>query len=223
MKRNNKLWLALVLACVVALAAGLTAGFATHENVQSDTQVLEAAVNAEVAIPKMTVIPLDVLAQQPEETRYSEASIAQAKQKAVLDFHQYYVGARADRYQQKYQDYQKKLDLSALDVDAGATDIQLIQMENISNTERRIQFSFVGYLTTIYRQGDQYQVWVIYSKQTLTKLMQLEDDSWKTIKVEDHLQEFAPDGYEYDKGLFDTMEEAVAFVQSMDMEAENPF
>ena len=223
MKRNNKLWLALVLACVVALAAGLTAGFATQENAQSDTQVLEAAANAKVSLMRVSVVPLDALVQQPEETRYSEASIAQAKQQAALDYHQYYAGAMADRFQQMYQDSPKNLDMSALDVDAGATDVQLIQMETISDTERRIQFSLVDWLTTIHRQGDQYKVRVIFNRDTLTEYMRLEDGNWKVVKIEEHQKDFAPEGYDYNKGLFDTMEEAVAFVQSMDMEAENPF
>ena len=223
MKRNNKLWLTLVLVCVVALAAGLTTGFATQENMQSDTQVLEAAANAEAAILKLNVVTLDALAQQPEQTRYSEASIAQAKQQAALDFHQYYAGAMGDQYQQMYQDNQTSLDMAELNVDAGATDAQLIHMETISDTERRVQLSLVTWLTTIHRQGDQYKVRVIFNRDTLTEHMTLEDGTWKILRTEEQLKEFAPDGYEYDKGLFDTMEEAVAFVQNMDMEAENPF
>ena len=36
-------------------------------------------------------------------------------------------------------------------------------------------------------------------------------------------KEFAPDDYVYEKGRFDTLEEALEFVQHMNMEAENPF
>ena len=32
-----------------------------------------------------------------------------------------------------------------------------------------------------------------------------------------------PDDYVYEKGRFDTLEEALTFVQNMDTEAENPF
>lgn len=54
------------------------------------------------------------------------------------------------RYQEKYQDKLKNLDLDALDVDSGVTDVQLLRSTKLSDTERRIRFSFVGWLTTVH-------------------------------------------------------------------------
>ena len=46
--------------------------------------------------------------------------------------------------------------------------------------------------------------------------MVLEDGLWKTLRTDEYRKEFAPDD-------FDTLEEALEFVQHMNMEAENPF
>lgn len=53
--------------------------------------------------------------------------------------------------------------------------------------------------------------------------MVLEDGLWKTLRTDEYRKEFAPDDYVYEKGRFDTLEEALEFVQHMNMEAENPF
>lgn len=223
MKQNKLLWLSLGLVFVIVLGAGLAAGF-SQQNRQETMQALEAAIRAEADLRRISVVPLDALAQQPEETRYTEASIRQAiRQETPPDYPQQYATGLGVRYQQMYQDKQKNLDLSELDVDSGITDVQLLRSTKLSDNERKIRFSFVGWLTTIHHRNGLRQVRVIYSKQTLTTHMKLEDGVWKILKTEEHLQEFAPDGYEYSKDYFRTMEEAVAFVRSMDMEAENPF
>lgn len=223
MKHNKTLWLSLGLVFLIVLSAGLAARF-SQQNRQQTLQALEAAVNAEADLMRVSVVSLDALAQQPEETRYTEASIRQViRQETPPDYPRQYATGLGVRYQKMYQDKQKNLDLSALDVDSGVTDVRLLRSTKFSDTERRIRFSFVGWLTTIHHTGGLRQVRVIYAKHTLTTRMKLEDGVWKILKTEEHLQEFAPDGYEYSKGYFRTMEEAAAFVRSMDMEAENPF
>ena len=47
--------------------------------------------------------------------------------------------------------------------------------------------------------------------------MVLEDGLWKTLRTDEYRN------YVYEKGRFDTLEEALEFVQHMNMEAENPF
>lgn len=221
MKQNKLLWLSLGLVFVIVLGAGLAAG---SQNRQETMQALESAIQAEADLRRISVVPLDALAQQPEQTRYTEAAIRQAiRQETPPDYPRQYATGLGVRYQQMYQDKQKNLDLSALDVDSGITDVQLLRSTKLSDNQRRIRFSFVGWLTTIHHTGGLRQVRVIYSKQTITARMKLEDGVWKILKTEEHLQEFAPDGYEYSKGYFRTMDEAAAFVRSMDMEAENPF
>lgn len=223
MKKNKTLWLSLGLAFLIVLGAGLAAGF-SQQNRQQTLQALEAAVTAEADLRRISVVSLDALAQQPEETRYTEASIRQViRQETPPDYPRQYATGLGVRYQQMYQDKQKNLDLSALDVDSGVTDVQLLRSTKLSDTERKIRFSFVGWLTTIHHTGGMYQVRVIYNQDTLTRYMKLEDGIWKVLKTEEHQKDFAPDGYEYSKGYFRTMEEAAAFVQRMDMEAENPF
>ena len=80
-----------------------------------------------------------------------------------------------------------------------------------------------SWLTTIYQEGGQYSVVTAFNQDTLTKTMVLEDGLWKTLRTDEYRKEFAPDDYVYEKGRFDTLEEALEFVQHMNMEAENPF
>lgn len=63
----------------------------------------------------------------------------------------------------------------------------------------------------------QYEVWLCFGMDTVTYTTIYEDGMWKISDTGDWIKEFAPDGYEYSKGFFDTLEEALV------IEEENPF
>lgn len=222
-QKRLKIWLPLLLICTVAFAALTAFSFSATEMDDLDAQLLTAAVAAETERLKIGVAPADVFAQQLNGRQSAADSLVASQNGTNLDLQQYYTDDLARNYQEIQESAKEHVDLSRIDVDSGTTASRLIYTENISETEKKIQFSFVGWLTTIYQEGGQYSVVTAFNQDTLTKTMVLEDGLWKTLRIDEHRKEFAPDDYVYEKGRFDTLEEALTFVQNMDTEAENPF
>ena len=222
-QKRLKIWLPLLLICTVAFAALTAFSFSATEMDDLDAQLLTAAVAAETERLKIGVAPADVFAQQLNGRQSAVDSLVASQNGTNLDLQQYYTDDLARNYQEIQESAKEHIDLSRIDVDSGTTASRLIYTEDISETEKKIQFSFVGWLTTIYQEGGQYSVVTAFNQDTLTKTMVLEDGLWKTLRIDEHRKEFAPDDYVYEKGRFDTLEEALTFVQNMDTEAENPF
>ena len=222
-QKRLKIWLPLLLICTVAFAALTAFSFSATEMDDLDAQLLTAAVAAETERLKIGVAPADVFAQQLNGRQSAADSLVASQNGTNLDLQQYYTDDLARNYQEIQESAKEHVDLSRIDVDSGTTASRLIYTENISETEKKIQFSFVGWLTTIYQEEGQYSVVTVFNQNTLTKTMVLEDGLWKTLRTDEYRKEFAPDDYVYEKGRFDTLEEALEFVQHMNMEAENPF
>ena len=222
-QKRLKIWLPLLLICTVAFAALTTFSFSATEMDDLDAQLLTAAVAAETERLKIGVAPADVFAQQLNGRQSAVDSLVASQNGTNLDLQQYYTDDLARNYQEIQESAKEHIDLSRIDVDSGTTASRLIYTEDISETEKKIQFSFVGWLTTIYQEEGQYSVVTAFNQDTLTKTMVLEDGLWKTLRTDEYRKEFAPDDYVYEKGRFDTLEEALEFVQHMNMEAENPF
>ena len=222
-QKRLKIWLPLLLICTVAFAALTAFSFSATEMDDLDAQLLTAAVAAETERLKIGVAPADVFAQQLNGRQSAVDSLVASQNGPNLDLQQYYTDDLARNYQEIQESAKEHIDLSRIDVDSGTTASRLIYTEDISETEKKIQFSFVGWLTTIYQEEGQYSVVTAFNQDTLTKTMVLEDGLWKTLRIDEHRKEFAPDDYVYEKGRFDTLEEALTFVQNMDTEAENPF
>ena len=222
-QKRLKIWLPLLLICTVAFAALTAFSFSATEMDDLDAQLLTAAVAAETERLKIGVAPADVFAQQLNGRQSAADSLVASQNGTNLDLQQYYTDDLARNYQEIQESEKEHVDLSRIDVDSGTTASRLIYTENISETEKKIQFSFVGWLTTIYQEEGQYSVVTVFNQDTLTKTMVLEDGLWKTLRTDEYRKEFAPDDYVYEKGRFDTLEEALEFVQHMNMEAENPF
>ena len=218
-----KVFLPLLLICAIALTALTASSFSSTEMDGLDAQLLTAAVAAGTERLKIGVIPLEALAQQMRSRQSISDSLDAIQDGVSLNLEQYYAKDLAEKYANTQSSIKNQPDLSALDVDSGTTASQLVYTEDISETEKKIQFSYVCWLTTIYQEDGQYSVVVPFSQDTLTKTMVLEDGLWKTLRIDEHHKEFAPDDYVYEKGRFDTLEEALEFVQHMNMEAENPF
>ncbi|MFR0734399.1 MAG: hypothetical protein ACLST7_11735 [Oscillospiraceae bacterium] len=222
-QKRLKIWLPLLLICTVAFAALTAFSFSATEMDDLDAQLLTAAVAAETERLKIGVAPADVFAQQLNGRQSAVDSLVASQNGTNLDLQQYYTDDLARNYQEIQESAKEHIDLSRIDVDSGTTASRLIYTEDISETEKKIQFSFVGWLTTIYQEEGQYSVVTAFNQDTLTKTMVLEDGLWKTLRTDEYRKEFAPDDYVYEKGRFDTLEEALEFVQHMNMEAENPF
>ena len=222
-QKRLKIWLPLLLICTVAFAALTAFSFSATEMEDLDAQLLTAAVAAETERLKIGVAPADVFAQQLNGRQSAVDSLVASQNGTNLDLQQYYTDDLARNYQEIQESAKEHIDLSRIDVDSGTTASRLIYTEDISETEKKIQFSFVGWLTTIYQEEGQYSVVTAFNQDTLTKTMVLEDGLWKTLRTDEYRKEFAPDDYVYEKGRFDTLEEALEFVQHMNMEAENPF
>ena len=222
-QKRLKIWLPLLLICTVAFAALTAFSFSATEMDDLDAQLLTAAVAAETERLKIGVAPADVFAQQLNGRQSAADSLVASQNGTNLDLQQYYTDDLARNYQEIQESAKEHVDLSRIDVDSGTTASRLIYTENISETEKKIQFSFVGWLTTIYQEEGQYSVVTVFNQDTLTNTMVLEDGLWKTLRTDEYRKEFAPDDYVYEKGRFDTLEEALEFVQHMNMEAENPF
>ena len=222
-QKRLKIWLPLLLICTVAFAALTAFSFSATEMDDLDAQLLTAAVAAETERLKIGVAPADVFAQQLNGRQSAVDSLVASQNGTNLDLQQYYTDDLARNYQEIQESAKEHIDLSRIDVDSGTTASRLIYTEDISETEKKIQFSFVGWLTTIYQEEGQYSVVTAFNQDTLTKTMVLEDGLWKTLRTDEYRKEFAPDDYVYEKGRFDTLEEALEFVQHMSMEAENPF
>ena len=221
-QKRLKIWLPLLLICTVAFAALTAFSFSATEMDDLDAQLLTAAVAAETERLKIGVAPADVFAQQLNGRQSAVDSLVASQNGTNLDLQQYYTDDLARNYQEIQESAKEHIDLSRIDVDSGTTASRLIYTEDISETEKKIQFSFVGWLTTIYQEEGQYSVVTAFNQDTLTKTMVLEDGLWKTLRTDEYRKEFAPDDYVYEKGRFDTLE-ALEFVQHMNMEAENPF
>ena len=222
-QKRLKIWLPLLLICTVAFAALTAFSFSATEMDDLDAQLLTAAVAAETERLKIGVAPADVFAQQLNGRQSAVDSLVASQNGTNLDLQQYYTDDLARNYQEIQESAKEHIDLSRIDVDSGTTASRLIYTEDISETEKKIQFSFVGWLTTIYQEEGQYSVVTAFNQDTLTKTMVLEDGLWKTLRTDEYRKEFAPDDYVYEKGRFDTLEEALEFVQHINMEAENPF
>ena len=222
-QKRLKIWLPLLLICTVAFAALTAFSFSATEMDDLDAQLLTAAVAAETERLKIGVAPADVFAQQLNGRQSAVDSLVASQNGTNLDLQQYYTDDLARNYQEIQESAKEHIDLSRIDVDSGTTASRLIYTEDISETEKKIQFSFVGWLTTIYQEEGQYSVVTAFNQDTLTKTMVLEDGLWKTLRTDEYRKEFATDDYVYEKGRFDTLEEALEFVQHMNMEAENPF
>ena len=171
-RKGLKLRLSLLLLCIAALPALVACSLFFTE---ADMQLLDTAVAAEAERLKISVAPAEVLSQQLESGQSTANAVAAAKSSVRLDLQQYYTSNLAKSYEGIQDSAKEHADLTQIDVDSGTTAGRLFYITKTSETERRIRFSFVGWLTTIYQEGGQYSVVTAFNQDTLTKTMVLED------------------------------------------------
>lgn len=222
--KKIRVWMVVTLAAAIAVTAMAITGFAMEDGMQSlEDQLLSVSIAAKAERLKIGVIPIDTITPGQRSAQSTQEMLLDAQEAVQLNFGQYYAGNEAARYQQIQDSKGDNLDMTQLEVDSGVLDGCVLQVEDVSDTEKRVHFSCVGWLTTIYQENGQYLVVTAFNRDTVTNVMVLEDGTWKILRTEDHQKEFAPEGYRYEKGCFDTLEEAIDFVRDMDVEAENPF
>ena len=154
-RKGLKLRLSLLLLCVAALPALVACSLFFTE---ADMQLLDTAIAAEAERLKISVAPAEVLSQQLESGQSTANAVAAAKSSVRLDLQQYYTSNLAKSYEGIQDSAKEHADLTQIDVDSGTTAGRLFYITKTSETERRIRFSFVGWLTTIYQEGGQYSV-----------------------------------------------------------------
>lgn len=224
---------------VLALSAFLIAAVFLMGSVSSaeivspeDAAVLSAAVAGENELMKIGVVPGDTICRQLKTQRGSAdinvEEAAKLAEKVPTAFEDYYTEGLAAKYTGiadasdtvLYDSSARTFDLA---VDSGTTQSQLIYVEDLSETEKRIKFSCVGWLTSIFERGGKYTVRVIFNRDTLEKTMVKENGQWKVQSMESDSKEFAPDSYEPDQGAFDTLEEALQKVHNTNITMLNPY
>ena len=151
-RKGLKLRLSLLLLCIAALPALVACSLFFTE---ADMQLLDTAVAAEAERLKISVAPAEVLSQQLESGQSTANAVAAAKSSVRLDLQQYYTSNLAKSYEGIQDSAKEHADLTQIDVDSGTTAGRLFYITKTSETERRIRFSFVGWLTTIYQEGGQ--------------------------------------------------------------------
>ena len=197
-RKGLKLRLSLLLLCIAALPALVACSLFFTE---ADMQLLDTAVAAEAERLKISVAPAEVLSQQLESGQSTANAVAAAKTAVCVWTSSSITPAISPKSYEGIQDSAKEhADLTQIDVDSGTTAGRLFYITKTSETERRIRFSFVGWLTTIYQEGGQYSVVTAFNQDTLTKTMVLEDGLWKTLRIDEHRKGICPDDYVYEKG-----------------------
>lgn len=224
---------------VLALSAFLIAAVFLMGSVSSaeivspeDAAVLSAAVAGENELMKIGVVPGDTICRQLKTQRGSAdinvEEAAKLAEKVPTAFEDYYTEGLAAKYTGiadasdtvLYDSSARTFDLA---VDSGTTQGRLLHVEAVSETEKKVKFSCVGWLTSIFERGGKYTVRVIFNRDTLEKTMVKENGQWKVQSMESDSKEFAPDSYEPDQGTFDTLEEALQKVHNTNITMLNPY
>lgn len=231
MKKSFILALCILLVTVI-FAMGVSPQTVDPEG----RELLDAAIAGETAMMKIGVASLDALCQQLETGALApNAALPQAadllKEQNVtehIDMSDYYTGSLASQYQGMLDTtdalwQEPNENWFELAVDSGTTQGRLLHVEAVSETEKKVKFSCVGWLTSIYERGGRYTVRVIFNRDTLEKTMVQENRQWKIQSMESDNKEFAPDSYEPDQGAFDTLEEALECARKLDVNKLNPF
>ncbi len=88
-----------------------------------------------------------------------------------------------------------------------------------------VELTKVGWLISVERNAEKkndYYIWMIFNKDRCTDTLVQKDGAW-VLNTETMSKEFAPDDYNYDKGHYATIEEALDAAAKLDPAAENPF
>lgn len=127
-----------------------------------------------------------------------------------------------DYYYTKYSfDNAPNLDLP---VGMGTFDYNIIKT-SIDGETATVELTKVGWLISVERNAEKendYYIWMIFNKDYCTDTLVQKDGSW-VLNTETMSKEGPSDDYNYDKGHYDTIEEALDAAAKLDPAVENPF
>lgn len=213
-----------VLLCVSLVFMGVASSAGTVS-----AQLLNAATAGEEEVRKLGVAPAKEMGQQlmtrsvsPDVDLLTAASLTEPEK---TDFSTYYTESLASKYEDLSQTVWDDFDPSSfgLSVDSGIMKSHIISVENTSETEKKLRFSYVSWLTTIFEHEGQYMVWIMFNRDTQTNTLVKTDGQWKTVSIESVDKEFEPENYNPNQGTFDTLEAALDFVQSTNVYLLDPY
>ena len=225
-----------VLACLLLLTMIGVSGFAAQK--QEDNEAFADVIQANELRFKVVEIPAEALQQQIQlqkrgrnagpDAKLSKTELTQAAKNAAesvtVDLSDYFSENLAAKYQSVRNAKFQSLNMTDATVGSGMVESHLISTENVSDTQKNVKAKFVKWDARIYDCNDgKYMVTLIFSRDTLTTVTELEDGVWKTVGYHDDFLEFIPDSYDPVMGVFDSYEQALTCVQNLDVEAENPF
>lgn len=244
MKRNLKCGLLIVGLAVSVIASS---AFISAENGKSDTftedesKIADCLLNGEEAFEKIGVISEDVVSDTIDETKNTIAVLNENQKEEIStdlnhDFERYFTENLSSSYSEKnessmdyYADIAETQSMNSsfsVAVRSGVLDFALTDV-NISGDTAEAGSSFVGWHLWIERAetgaGRKYLLSMTMSHYDNTYTLIKNGDDWQISAIGERQQEFAPDSFDYEKGTFDTYEEALAAAEKIVPEEENPF
>ena len=225
MKKKVRFLLPVILCCL------LVCGTAAGSHYAQGVSLMEQALAAEEAYQSAGVVSAEELSQalEGEEALSTEEILdvaEQVRRSAAPELEPYFTGSLEERFSQNCREGREAPLEWGFSVDRGFTNPKLLGWKSLSSTEAQVRFRADTWLSTIYSYllegAPRYTVEVLFSQCTYTVQMKQEDGQWK-VASQDMDQLFAPDSYQPIQGGFASYQEALDFVNSLDVQALDPF
>lgn len=219
-----------ILTLILLVGTGLVfSGFEAQS--QEDQAAYEAMLEALDAQMNGGVIPAsDLTKEMSKRNASSDAqlneAISQAGAQTEEDYGNKLSGDLAEKYQEKHE---QLMDVKSLETDvsvgAGILSPNLINVQDVSETEKKLKISYVNWLCAVEPVNGKYEVVLIFNRDTGVMNACLEDGEWKLVNTDGdgYIKEFYPASYDPVAGTFDTFQEAAAFAAAIDVKEKNPF
>ena len=215
-----------VLALTIITASCMIgAAVQSQENEDAYSDLL-AAVEDQMQVG---IIPAEELSQEVQKRNaFSKQTIDNAIQEVEpnVQFEEHIESDLADKYESRHESLLNNASVdSTLAVGAGILNPHLVNVENKFDSEKQMKITYISWLSSIEPVNDQYNVRLIFNRDTRILNVIKDGDTWKWDGSEEDgsIKEFYPSSYSPVKGTFASYEEAVAFAATLDVEAENPF
>lgn len=215
----------------VCLCCLLVCGMAVGSRYAWGVTLMEQALAAEEAYQSAGVVSAEELSQalEGEEALSTEEILDAAEQvrwSASPELEPHFTGSLEERFSQNCREGLEAPLEWGFSVDRGFTNPKLLGWKSLSSTEAQVRFRADTWLSTIYSYllegAPRYTVEVLFSQCTYTVQMKQEDGQWK-VASQDMDQLFAPDSYQPIQGGFASYQEALDFVNGLDVQALDPF
>lgn len=244
-KYKHKIVLVILLSCVTV---GFTAcsAFGTGTSKEEKEKIYNAIVQSEEALSNIGVIPATLLNTDKDDIEViSEAQTQELLTETKAEFSKCFnegfeysykelteISLIAAKERAEYMKQAGNMDvgdsgegLDAVDitVDAGVLSCDLRSV-SVNEDSAAASAVLIEWTKSIYfdKATKEYYTWLTFSEFDNEYNFIKRDDHWVVDSV-DGDQLFAPEGYDYRKGTYDSFEEAVAAAQKIVPSEENPF